>query len=221
MPRKDISPMHLFRARRYAAGLAMLALAATTVSCSGPDEDGATPGEPSDTPSASATAAEEPDRSVEPRVRVTRVAGRLKPKDREVLADNIGKVVNGYFEDAFTGGEHPRSSFGDAFATFSQGAARQADKDRDLLTNRVLGPTTQRIEVRRQTAYLSVLAPYKVAAGVTARVHLRYVADQGDDPAQRVDVKGRLMLTRKKSGGWQIFGYDLSRNARTVGEESR
>ncbi|HEX5985079.1 MAG TPA: hypothetical protein VFY86_01065 [Nocardioides sp.] len=214
--------MHRFRARRYAAALAALALAASTASCSGSDEGGATPGEAaSSTPEASATAAEEPDRSVDPRVRVTRVSGKLKPKDREVLADNIGKVVIGYFEDAFTGGEYPRSSFGDAFATFSQGAARQADADRDLLTNRVLGPTTQGIEVRRQTAYLSVLAPYRVAAGVTARVHLRYVADQGDEPAQRVDVKGRLMLTRKESGGWQIFGYDLTRNARTVGEESR
>ncbi len=60
---------------------------------------------------------------------MTRVSGKLKPKDREVLADNIGKVVIGYFEDAFTGGEYPRSSFGDAFATFSQGAARQADAD--------------------------------------------------------------------------------------------
>jgi hypothetical protein len=212
--------MHRFRARRYAAVLATLALAATTASCSSPDDDAATPGETApSTPEPSATG--EPDRSVEPRVRVTRVAGRLKPKDREVLADNVGKVVNGYFEDAFTGDEHPRSSFGDAFATFSTGATRQADRDRDLLTNRVLEPTTEGIEVRRQTAYLSVLAPHRVAAGVTARVHLRYIADQGDEPAKRVDVKGRLMLTRKKSGGWQIFGYDLTRNARTVGEESR
>ena len=38
------------------------------------------------------------------------------------------------------------------------------------------------------------------------------------EPAQRVDVKGRLMLTRKKSGGWKIFGYDLAQNARTTGE---
>ena len=74
--------------------------------------------------------------------------------------------------------------------------------------------------MRRRTAYLSVLAPYKVAAGVTARVHLRFLADRGDKPAKRVDVRGRLMLTRKSSGGWQIFGYDLSKNARTVGEES-
>ena len=123
-----------------------------------------------------------------------------------------------YFDDAFVGGEYPRESFGDAFDTFSAGAAKQADADRDLLTNRVLGPTTEAVEVKRRTAYLSVLAPYKVAAGVTARVHLQFRADRGDKPAKLVNVKGRLMLTRKASGGWQIFGYDLSRHARTVGE---
>ncbi len=153
-------------------------------------------------------------------MRVTRVSGKLKEKDQEVLADNVRKVVMAYFDDAFLGGDYPRDSFGDAFDTFSAGAARQADGDRDLLTNRVLGPTTQGIEVRRRTAYLSVLAPYKVAAGVTAKVQLRFVADQGDDPAKLVNVKGRLLLTRKKSGGWQIFGYDLARSARAVGEGS-
>jgi hypothetical protein len=212
--------MHRFRARRYSAALVALALTATTASCSGSEEPESAPGDtPSSAPAASPSTTEEAEAtSVAPRVRVTRVSGRLADRDRQVLADNVGKVVNAYFEDAFTGGEWPRSSFGDAFATFSDGAARQADGDRDLLTNRVLGPTTQGVEVRRQTAYLSVLAPYKVAAGVTARVHLRFVADQGDDPAQRVDVKGRLMLTRKKSGGWKIFGYDLSQDARTAGK---
>lgn len=207
--------------RGAAAVLLVLAMAAAATACTADDEPATAP-----EPSASSTPAETSDTpteapSVPAKVRVTRVSGKLKEKDREVLADNIGKVVNGYFEDAFTGGEYPRESFGDAFATFSAGAARQADGDRDLLTNRVLGPTTHGIEVRRQTAYLSVLAPYKVAAGVTARVHLRFLADQGDEPAQRVDVKGRLMLTRKQSGGWKIFGYDLTQNARTAGEGSR
>jgi hypothetical protein len=145
----------------------------------------------------------------------------LADRDRVVLADNVGRVVTGYFDDAFLGGDYPRSSFGDAFTTFSSGAARQADADRDLLTNRVLGPTTERIEVRRRTAYLSVLAPYRVAAGVTARVRLSFVAEQADAAAKRVDVWGRLLLTRKQSGGWEIFGYDLQQSTHTVGEGSR
>ena len=198
-------------------------LVATTAACTSPDDaPGAAPGtEESSSPAESpTTATAEPAPVVPAKVRVTRVSGRLKEKDREVLADNVRKVVTAYFDDAFLGGEYPRESFGDAFGTFSAGAARQAEADRDLLTNRVLGPTTEAVEVRRQTAYLSVLAPYKVAAGVTAQVHLRFVADRGDAPSKLVNVKGRLMLTRKESGGWKIFGYDLSQNARTVGEES-
>ena len=213
--------MHRFRARPYAAALVALTLAATTASCTGSDEPEGAPGPtPSSAPAESpSTSAEPAPQQVAPRIRVTRVSGRLKPKDQDVLTDNVAKVVNAYFEDAFTGGDYPRSSFGDAFATFSAGAARQADGDRDLLTNRLLGPTTESVVVRQQTAYLSVLAPYKVAAGVTAQVHLRFVAERGDKPAKQVDVKGRLMLTRKeKSGGWKIFGYDLTQDTRTAGE---
>lgn len=207
--------------RRFLAVLLCGALVATTAACTSSDDESSAP--PGDAPSSGVS---EPSTTPEPvpappaRVRVTRVSGTLKEKDRVVLADNVRKVVTAYFDDAFVGGDYPRESFGDAFATFSVGAARQADGDRDLLTNRVLGATTEAVRVRRRTAYLSVLAPYKVAAGVTARVHLRFLADRGDKPAKRVDVTGRLMLTRKRSGGWQIFGYDLSQNARTVGKES-
>jgi hypothetical protein len=196
-------------------------LVVATAACTSSEDGGTGPATPtpSSRPSGPATSPE-PDPAPPARVRVTRVSGKLKEKDRAVLADNVRKVVTAYFDDAFLGGNYPRESFGDAFATFSAGAARQADGDRDLLTNRVLGSTTESVRVRRRTAYLSVLAPYKVAAGVTARVHLRFLADRGERPTKRVDVTGRLMLTRKKSGGWQIFGYDLSKNARTVGEES-
>ena len=208
--------------RRTAASLFCVLLVATTAACTG--EDAAPETAPSPGASSAPGTATETATPVAPappaRVRVTRVSGELKARDQEVLADNVRKVVTAYFDDAYLGGDYPRDSFRDAFDTFSAGAARQADGDRDLLTNRVLGPTTRGIEVRRRTAYLSVLAPYKVAAGVTARVQLRFVADQGDDPAQLVNVKGRLLLTRKKSGGWQIFGYDLARSVRAVGEGS-
>ena len=209
--------------RRTAVSLFCVLLVATTAACTGDEaapETAPSTGAPTAPETATETAAPETPPPPPARVRVTRVSGKLKEKDQEVLADNVRKVVMAYFDDAFLGGDYPRDSFGDAFDTFSTGAARQADGDRDLLTNRVLGPTTQAIEVRRRTAYLSVLAPYKVAAGVTAKVQLRFVTDQGDDPAKLVNVKGRLLLTRKKSGGWQIFGYYLARSARAVGEGS-
>lgn len=154
------------------------------------------------------------------KVRVTRVAGRMKPKDREVLADKVGSVVSAYFDDAFLDGDYPRDDFHGAFDTFSAQAAKQAWRDRDLLSNSDLGPSTEAVVARRRTAYLSVLAPHKVAAGVTALVDLRFVADRGDEPDKQVTVKGRLMLTRKQDGGWKIFGYDLTQSATTVGEGS-
>jgi hypothetical protein len=207
--------------RRAAATTLCGLLVASTAACTSSEDATSEPTAPARSSGTSApSTTPEPAPAPPARVRVSRVSGKLKEKDREVLADNVEKVVTAYFDDAFLAGEYPRESFADAFATFSTGAARQADGDRDLLTNRVLGPTTEAVQVRRRTAYLSVLAPYRVAAGVTARVHLRFLADRGDKPAKRVDVTGRLMLTRKKSGGWQIFGYDLSQNARTVGEES-
>jgi hypothetical protein len=147
------------------------------------------------------------------RIRVTRVAGKLKQSDRTALEHNVGKVVSGYFNAAYLGGDYPRSDFGKAFRAFSKGAAQRARHDKDLLSNAALGSTTQSVTAKKATAYLSVLAPNKVAAGVDARITLVYVADRGDKPAQQVQVTGRLMLTRKKSGGWQIFGYHVARSA--------
>lgn len=175
-----------------------------------------------DRPGAGSSVPPEPTVTLEPRprpalVRVTRVAGRLADRDRETLARNVGRVLTGFFDDAYLGGEHPRTDFSDAFATFTPGARRRARADRDLLTNAVLGPTTTAVVPRRRTGYLSVLAPYRVAAGVTARVELTYLAEQSEGPDRLVSVRGRLMLTRTRDGGWAIFGYDLTRSARRGG----
>ena len=205
--------------RLVSATLAGAVLLAAAAACTSSDDPAPRPDAGAGASSTTPEPGTAPEAAPAPpaRVRVTRVSGKLKEKDREVLADNVAKVVTAYFDDAYLGGEYPRESFGDAFATFTSGAAREADADRDLLTNRVLGPTTEAVEVERRTAYLSVLAPYDVAAGVTARVHLRFRAERGDRLAKRVDVKGRLMLTRAESGGWKIFGYDLIKNVRTAG----
>ncbi len=193
----------------------------TTASCTG-DEPSGSPAarqSPSASPTEGSTSTLEP-KPAPARVRVTRVSGHLAAKDRTVLEHKVGRVVSAYFDDAFLAGPYPRSGFGDAFDTFSPGAARLARRDKALLTNSTLGATTEAVVARRQTAYLSVLAPHKIAAGVTALVNLRYLAERGDRPDKEVTVKGRLILTREKSGGWRIFGFDLSRSASTVGDAS-
>ncbi len=208
-------------------GVAVLAatvlLAGTAAGCTGDSASREGPGEPQAAGSAPAapqsTATLEP-RPVPARVRVTRVAGTLGARDREVLAARVGAVVTGYFQDAFLGGSYPRRSFRDAFATFSPEVRRQAVRARGLLTNQRLGATTTSVVARRQNAALSVLAPNEVAAGVTARVHLEYLAERGERGDRTVTVAGRLLLTRKPSGGWMIFGYDLSRSVRAEGGAS-
>lgn len=151
--------------------------------------------------------------SVPLKVVVTRVLGRLPDTSRPALEANVGRAVSDYVDAAFLSGDYPRSDFGASFPSFTRGAAADARRDQDLLTNHELGPTTRSVRATRRTAYLSVLAPNKVAAGVTAKVDLVFAVDRGDQPAQRVRLAGRLLLTRTGDGGeWSIFGYDLHRS---------
>ena len=201
--------------RRSAAALTATLLALATAACTGDDAPLPRPSPP--TVSEGATATIEP-RPAPARVRVTRVAGRMRPQDRDVLADNVGKVVTAYFEDAYLGGDQPRSRFDDGFSTFTRDAARSARRQQRLTTNAALGPTAEAVVARRQRAFLSVLAPKGVATGVTARVDLAYLVQRTEGADRLVTVRGRLLLTRAPSGGWKIFGYDLTRGARAAGE---
>ena len=151
--------------------------------------------------------------SVPLKVVVTRVSGRLPAASRPALEANVGRTVSAYVDAAFLGGDYPRSDFSGSFGAFTPGAAKDARRDQDLLTNAAFGPSTASVRATRRTAYLSVLAPYKVAAGVTAKVDLVFLVDRGDQPAQRVRLAGRLLLTRAaEDGQWAVFGYDLHRS---------
>lgn len=199
-------------ATRFAAGVACAILLASSSACTGGPQASPRPS-PSSPPGQPTGAAP----TLHPRpaplhVRVTRVHGTMSRHARTVLAHVAGRAVATYFRNGFLG-HYPRSDFHDAFASFSAGAADNARHDRDLLTNAGLGADTVAVVPRRQAAYLSVLAPHHAAVGITANVHLELLVDHSRSPDQRVTVKGRLLLTRRKSAGWQIFGYDLSRSA--------
>lgn len=177
-------------------------------SCTADTAPTAPPSEPPRT-TAGTTTTLEPE-PVAARVRVTRVAGWMRPRDREVLARRVGAVVMSYLDDAYLAGEQPRTSFDGAFPTFTRGAARSARRHLELTTNAALGSQASAVVPRRRTAYLAVLSPTGVATGVTAQVHLEYLVERGDAPSRSVTVRGRLMLTRV-DGEWRIFGYDLTR----------
>lgn len=195
---------------RPAALLLGLTMATATAGCSGGSEPGAKPS----SRTAPTTASAVPRLASAPmKVVVTRVSGKLPAKSRPALEAHIGKALSTYVDAAFLTGTYPRSDFGSSGRAFTSGAARDFRRDRRLLTNEQLGPTTESVRATRRTAYLSVLAPYQVAAGVTARVDLVFVVDRGNRPPQRVRLAGRLLLTRSTSdGGWSIFGYDLHRS---------
>jgi hypothetical protein len=201
-------------ARRLGSAAACAVLLAGSTACTAGHRASPRPSRsPSPVPAQSTGAA--PTLSPRPaplRVRVTRVHGTMSPHARTVLAHRAGRTVAAYFDSAFLG-QYPRTDFHAAFASFSPGAAGMARHDRALLTNVGLGPDTAAVVPRRRVAFLSVLAPGRVPVGITANVNLQMLVDHTRAPDQLVTVRGRLLLIRRRSGGWQIFGYDLSRSA--------
>lgn len=196
----------------------LLAVAGCTSDPEPPREDAA-----SAPPSALPSRSVETPPTLEPRpvpteVRVARVVGtRLPGPKRRQVERQVGRVLSAYFDDAYLGGDYPRSDFPRAFRTFSRGAARQARGDRALLSNARSGPRTEAVVPRVKRAELDLLVPHQVVAGLTARVRLVFVEERAGGRDQRVLVKGRLLMNRKRSGPWQIFGYDVSRSAVPVG----
>jgi hypothetical protein len=199
-------------ARRGSTVASMVLLLAVGTACTGGAEEPAATPPPSRSTGSTATLDARP---APLDVRVTRVAGKLPKRARPVLERRLGKVVGAYFDDAFLGGDYPRSDFGNAFATFTASAAEQAHRDRRLTTNLALGPTTESVRPTRRAVWLAVLAPGRVAAGASARFELDYVADRGDRQAKQVRVTGRLLLTRTDNG-WRVFGYRVARSVKDV-----
>ncbi len=147
-------------------------------------------------------------------VTVGKVAGgKLKRQQEQQIETQVSKVLSRYFDAAFLAGEYPRKDFPGAFAGFSPGAAQRAAADRVLLTNAAIGTTTEAIVPRSKQARLDLLIPKRTVAALTARVRLLFVQERADGADQLVTVEGRLMMDRKKSGAWQIFGYDVTRSA--------
>lgn len=153
-------------------------------------------------------------------VRVTRVSGKFRKAQFAALERKVGKAISGYFDAAWLG-DYPRNDFRNVFPTFSREAAALARKDRELTTNAVLGRSIESVTPKRKTARLSVLAPNKVALGVTAQFRLEFVAELAEAAPRRVSVSGQLLLTRKKGGQWQIFGYDVARSESPTGKGAR
>jgi len=160
-----------------------------------------------DEPSASAS--ETPEKPpVTTQVVVGKVTGTLGEQQKQLLKDDVKAIVDAFFENAYLG-EFPRTSYDKAYAAFTAGARKDAQRDADLLSNK---PIADRIEsatgVKREVS-LDVLAVKGKAEGVTARFTLAF--DTAGDLTRRERVKGYLLLDIEK-GEWQVFGYDVIRS---------
>jgi hypothetical protein len=194
------------RSRRVVAVTAALA-ALSLAACSG-DEEPAPTSEPTASfgePSAA------PTLEVEPVVKPGSIVGRLARKDRRRVVEAVSGVAVRYLRAAYLTGDYPRTSFGDAFAVFTPGAARAARADRTLLTNVGVGKRVEEVTAARLGVTVDVLAVDGGARAATAHVKLVFRTTGGYD--KRVQVQGRLRMT-KQDGRWTVFAYEMSKGAR-------
>lgn len=192
----------LRRAPAIVATLLTLSLA-TTACSGGSDSSGATPGDGS----SSTTAVEEPP-PLTTTATLGQVTGKLPKAKRGAVRRQVAKVVDGWFDAAYVGGDYPRNDFAAAWSGFTPGAAVDAQGDTKLLSNADIGATIDAVEATTRDVTVDVLAVKGKAAGATARIVLRFKTS--GDTQRKVVVRGRLFLT-PGAGGWQIFGYDVTK----------
>jgi hypothetical protein len=134
---------------------------------------------------------------VELRSRVTRIAGHLSAVRRERVARQARATVQDYLEAAFTDSGAP------PFQGFQPGLRKAARADERVLVG------ARHTTLTRARAWFAVAAPHGRPVGVTARLRV----DVASMARHARALTGRLLLTWS-DGRWQVFGYDLARDAR-------
>lgn len=190
--------------------IALLTLATGLSACSdGENEPDRGPAAAST--SAGPSAAETPAADPAPlRVEIGRLVGHLPGPRRTTLRTQVGRVVDRWWDAAYLGGAYPRTTFPAAFPGFTGGAEDRARHDKALMTNEDIGDRVDGVLATRRRVLLDVLATRGYPRSVTARFVLGFRADGAKH--RRVTVRGRLFLTHSP-GGWQVFGYDVTKGA--------
>ena len=148
------------------------------------------------------------------RAEVGTVVGRLPGQRRKAVRRDVTEVLDRWWDTAYVGGDYPRTDFGD-FPGFTPGASRKARFDRDLMSNADIGDRVESVTPLMRRARLDLLAVHRTVRSVTARFDLRMRvvladADAGDTRTRRLQVRGRVFLTRRPAG-WRVFGYDVTK----------
>jgi hypothetical protein len=161
------------------------------------------PGDP--TGSTGSTPAERP---ITTKATVGRVIGKLGAKKKQQLKEDVSAVVDGFFDNAYLG-DFPRPSFDKAYASFTQGARDDAQRDADLLSNAEIADRIEVATGTKRRVALDVLAVNGKAQGVTARFTLDF--ETAGELERRERVKGYLLLS-DEGEGWKVFGYSVIRS---------
>lgn len=185
--------------RGVATAVALLALAGCTGG--GDDRDGGD-GPDADGPSTGQGSAEEVRTVVVPGKRV----GQLSPRRHDQAAARVAAVVDGWWDAAFVDADYPRSRYQGSFPGFTDGAAAQAWRQRDLTTSARLGERIDTLVPLRRRVAVDVLATRQVPRAATARVRMDYRTT--GEVERRIRVQGRLLLTFDR--GWKVFGFDVT-----------
>jgi len=200
--------------RRAVAGAALLTTVALAVGgCS--SSGSSAPSAQSSGASGTASGDASPMSST---VRIGTVAGNVHQPYRQRFAAarqeveaSVGQAVDAWVDGGFVGVDYPRDSFPSAFSTFTPEARKDAERDKALMTLWGFRHRIDGVTATHRTVVIDVLAPRGRPAAATARVDLRLTTS--GDVARKVEVTGRLFLTKAQDGSWRIFGYDVSKGA--------
>lgn len=191
-------------ARPFSRPLALL-LALGLTACS--SDDGGDE-QPSAAPSSSRESQAPPE--VRTTVSLERVPGKLPADVRKRVRQQVGEVVDRWFDAAYVGGRYPRTDFHDAFPGFTTGARAQAHHDKALMSNQAIGRKVDSVRATQRLVWIDVLPAGGRAAAATARFRLEFTTTGKVE--KDVAVRGRLFLTPGPNG-WRVFGYDVDQGS--------
>jgi hypothetical protein len=139
---------------------------------------------------------------------VGRIIGRLPGTRRKAVRKQVTELIDRWWEAAYLEGDLRSADVSRAFPGFTAGARKRATFDRSLMTNTDLEAAS--ITPLMRKVRLDLLAVGKRVRSVTARFDLRARVSATSGRSRRLQVRGRLFLTRR-SQDWRVFGYDVSK----------
>ena len=131
-------------------------------------------------------------------------------EEGRVEANHEGAVPVVYWlRDAFLGVAYPASSFPNAFATFTPGAAALAQQHGDVLTNASLGGQMDGLRATRYGLDYSLFARDGRPLGGTMAIDLEAVGRHATMGPLTLTITGS-MQTMKTDAGWKVFSFDVT-----------